>query len=295
MLDRDLKPHLLEVNHNPSFQVLSEVDIAVKTQILNDTIKLINLDKSEILKSKNEDLKNIEEEIVELKEVSSEEKQEQIEKIDMYQQGCLGGFIQIFPSQILEKTEKFQSLMDSASEIQETYIKKTGGRYRILKESQQAFRVHLYRPHNTFGYKPIVKRQPPPQPAIRISSTPLGVPNSPYVPLGGPQYHLELPLILKSSKRLRKIKSVQNKEGRGGFNYFGIQPSFQKSKKYTENIFKTKERESRKMNELKQSMSMAIKKRRKSPAPLLQNFQSPYAQKKGTRGNRRIKLRPILS
>ena len=68
MLDEDLKPHLLEVNHNPSFQVLSEVDIVVKSKILEDTIKLIHLDKSEILKSKKEEnFKNEEEEIIELR------------------------------------------------------------------------------------------------------------------------------------------------------------------------------------------------------------------------------------
>ncbi|NWW44313.1 TTL13 polyglutamylase, partial [Pedionomus torquatus] len=44
LLDRKLKPWLLEVNHSPSFTTDSRLDCEVKDALLCDTIKLINVD-----------------------------------------------------------------------------------------------------------------------------------------------------------------------------------------------------------------------------------------------------------
>jgi tubulin polyglutamylase TTLL6/13 len=42
MLDSELKPWLLEVNHSPSFNIDSPLDLAVKEQLITDTIQLVS-------------------------------------------------------------------------------------------------------------------------------------------------------------------------------------------------------------------------------------------------------------
>jgi tubulin polyglutamylase TTLL6/13 len=41
MLDAELKPWLLEVNHTPSFQVETPVDEIVKSPLLRDALEII--------------------------------------------------------------------------------------------------------------------------------------------------------------------------------------------------------------------------------------------------------------
>lgn len=43
MLDSDLKPWLIEVNHSPSFLADSALDLAIKKNLLRDTIHMLNL------------------------------------------------------------------------------------------------------------------------------------------------------------------------------------------------------------------------------------------------------------
>lgn len=41
MLDRELRPWLIEVNHSPSFNIDSPMDLAVKEELITDTIALV--------------------------------------------------------------------------------------------------------------------------------------------------------------------------------------------------------------------------------------------------------------
>ena len=43
MLDSDLKPWLLEVNHSPSFCTDSPLDLTIKKNLLRDTLHILNL------------------------------------------------------------------------------------------------------------------------------------------------------------------------------------------------------------------------------------------------------------
>ena len=43
MIDEDCKPWLIEVNQSPSFKADSGLDKRIKTQLVNDTINLLNL------------------------------------------------------------------------------------------------------------------------------------------------------------------------------------------------------------------------------------------------------------
>ena len=43
MLDTDLKPWLIEVNHSPSFCTDSPLDLTMKKNLLRDTLHILNL------------------------------------------------------------------------------------------------------------------------------------------------------------------------------------------------------------------------------------------------------------
>ena len=43
LLDHKLRPHLLEVNHTPSFSVDTPFDLELKKKLLTDTINLLNI------------------------------------------------------------------------------------------------------------------------------------------------------------------------------------------------------------------------------------------------------------
>ena len=43
MIDKKFKPYLLEVNHAPSFNDDTEVDKRVKTELITDTPRLLNI------------------------------------------------------------------------------------------------------------------------------------------------------------------------------------------------------------------------------------------------------------
>lgn len=41
MLDRDLAPWLIEVNHSPSFNIDSPLDLAIKEELISQTLELV--------------------------------------------------------------------------------------------------------------------------------------------------------------------------------------------------------------------------------------------------------------
>ncbi len=43
LIDQDLKPWILEVNHSPSFKTDTPLDFKIKKNLIVDTIKLLNL------------------------------------------------------------------------------------------------------------------------------------------------------------------------------------------------------------------------------------------------------------
>ena len=47
ILDHKLRPHLLEINHTPSFTTDTPFDYQLKHKLLNDTIKLLNFNEQD--------------------------------------------------------------------------------------------------------------------------------------------------------------------------------------------------------------------------------------------------------
>ena len=53
MLDRRLKPWVIEVNHTPSFHTDSPMDKEIKEQLLQDSFKLIHVKASDRINAQN--------------------------------------------------------------------------------------------------------------------------------------------------------------------------------------------------------------------------------------------------
>jgi len=107
MLDHKLKPWLVEVNHSPSFTVDTPLDLAIKEELISDTIELVGIDPKLIKKMKTEDREEARNRLynnakVEIRlppsEADIKEKQEQIMKQrEAYEQKHMGAYLRIFP------------------------------------------------------------------------------------------------------------------------------------------------------------------------------------------------------
>ena len=108
MLDKKLKPWLLEINESPSFNDDTEVDKEVKTGLIHDTFKLLDLKVSTKYKIKaahenqsvvkRNKLNSMNPHEIELQAEKDEARmQKEQSKYEGYQAKNLGGFEKIYP------------------------------------------------------------------------------------------------------------------------------------------------------------------------------------------------------
>ncbi|XP_026566551.1 tubulin polyglutamylase TTLL6 [Pseudonaja textilis] len=125
LLDRKLKPWLLEVNHSPSFSTDSWLDKEVKDQLLYDTLILINLgacDKRKILEVEKrrgkerllKQCRNREARAEEFKNCQAV----WLQQAKIYEENNLGGYRRIYPSSDSVRYDKF--FQQNSSLFQET-------------------------------------------------------------------------------------------------------------------------------------------------------------------------------
>ena len=117
-LDSKLRPHLLEVNHTPSFTTDTPLDVAIKTAVIGDALRLLGLkenNKTEyfanhqahffnLATKKPKEIKNLK---VEMKEKHNLLK---LEVEDLYK----GGYTRIYPA---ENVSKYDDFMLAARDI----------------------------------------------------------------------------------------------------------------------------------------------------------------------------------
>lgn len=123
ILDQNLKPWLLEVNHTPSFSTDSDLDYRIKFNLIKDSLKLVNV------KRKNSKLKKITE-IIE------------------YEDRHLGNFRRIYPTL---DTSPYETYMASAKEIWDLWsqgkkVLSKPNRSSIKEDPPAIRRKHIVRP-----------------------------------------------------------------------------------------------------------------------------------------------------
>uniref|UniRef100_A0A672QV28 Tubulin polyglutamylase ttll6-like n=1 Tax=Sinocyclocheilus grahami TaxID=75366 RepID=A0A672QV28_SINGR len=128
LLDRRLKPWLLEVNHSPSFTTDSRLDREVKDSLLYDTLVLINLGACDRRKITEEEKRRVKERLQQnrSREARNEELRQlqaaSVEQMEKYEAKHMGEFRRIFPREGGEKYEKY--FQHSSSLFQETAASK---------------------------------------------------------------------------------------------------------------------------------------------------------------------------
>ncbi|KFO73779.1 Tubulin polyglutamylase TTLL13, partial [Cuculus canorus] len=126
LLDRQLKPWLLEVNHSPSFTTDSRLDCEVKDALLCDTINLINVHACDKRKVQEEDKQQARERLLQPPRTLRASRRELLEssqatwlsQAEQYEDSHLGGYRRIYPACGTDKYEPF--FKQSGSLFQET-------------------------------------------------------------------------------------------------------------------------------------------------------------------------------
>ncbi|XP_039189106.1 tubulin polyglutamylase TTLL6 isoform X2 [Crotalus tigris] len=138
LLDRKLKPWLLEVNHSPSFSTDSWLDKEVKDQLLYDTLVLINLgacDKRKILEVEKrrgkerllKQCRNREARAEEFKNCQAM----WLQQAEIYEENNIGGYRRIYPNSDSVRYDRF--FQQNNSLFQETAASRAREQYARLQ------------------------------------------------------------------------------------------------------------------------------------------------------------------
>eukprot|EP00075_Anas_platyrhynchos_P033210 XP_027322463.1 tubulin polyglutamylase TTLL6 isoform X1 [Anas platyrhynchos] len=130
LLDRKLKPWLLEVNHSPSFTTDTRLDREVKDALLCDTINLINVHACSKRKVLEEDRQRAKERLLQSHQAPRVSRREELEssqaawlsQAEEYENSHLGSYRRIYPACGTDKYEPF--FKQSSSLFQETISSK---------------------------------------------------------------------------------------------------------------------------------------------------------------------------
>ncbi|XP_077989048.1 tubulin polyglutamylase ttll6-like isoform X1 [Glandiceps talaboti] len=132
LLDRRLKPWLLEVNHSPSFHTDAPLDKEVKETLIYDTYNILNFTPFDRKKYIDEERKKVKERLFQRqkpKEVRQQEFEESqanyLEIIEKWEDKHMGNFRRIYPCEGSEKYDKY--FQHSGSLFQETAASKARG------------------------------------------------------------------------------------------------------------------------------------------------------------------------
>jgi len=179
LLDHKLKPWLLEVNHSPSFTTDTPFDVKIKSELLTDTIKILNLDIKRRLKYyRLKEIENNNRRLGKLKGVQvkkptkeerAERKKKHMEKRDKYELANCGGYTRIYPD--LNDPNKYEIYINTAWKIWEEFF---GSKKKPKKEPEQPKLPPKLPPRKTL---------PPPPP----KRTPSDITNSNRVQTGNKQ------------------------------------------------------------------------------------------------------------
>lgn len=113
LLDRKLKPTILEVNHSPSFTTDAQLDREIKGTLIWDTLGLINFGALDRRKCMEEERKRIKDRLLgkytkkETKEEQEAAQSQYIEQLERYENAHLSNFRRVYPFPGSEKYDKF--------------------------------------------------------------------------------------------------------------------------------------------------------------------------------------------
>jgi len=130
ILDRKLKPWLLEVNHSPSFHTDSKLDKEVKTALIHNTLELLDLRMVDRKKCLEEDRKRVQQRLTGAKTESREEKIQNMRKatdewlkhVETHEKKKTGGFKRIYPPDSEKVAETYVKFFKSSTSLFQTTV-----------------------------------------------------------------------------------------------------------------------------------------------------------------------------
>lgn len=158
LLDHTLKPWLIEVNHSPSFTVDTPLDLAIKEDLISDTIDLVRVDPRAIKKAKQADKQDAMNRLYgagSKKDGSGDDEaprrkgprtEEEIEAAraaahktrEKYEEKHMGGFERIYPSADAARNAKYQAIINGAKKVFQSHSFQHRVRNTLEKVKEQA-------------------------------------------------------------------------------------------------------------------------------------------------------------
>lgn len=140
ILDSKLQPLLLEVNHAPSFATESELDCVVKTEVLRDTLSLLDMTPDARRQKKREAREKMEQRVMGAVKKQTQEDRMQLEQEaawsrSVWEDAHLGGYKRLYPSEETERT--YMPIHDAAISIWEMLMGGTSRRSVRLTQPTQ--------------------------------------------------------------------------------------------------------------------------------------------------------------
>lgn len=144
MLDADLNPWVIEVNHAPSFATDSAFDRTIKMQLIEDTLRLLNLShkrKSEYIKTERQNFQQRTRTGKAVYKLTAEQKEERRKAIDdernESEKDLLGGYELIYPPEDIPENEGLRELYEEfLAKSQSIYDKFNIGRRKGPRAGQ---------------------------------------------------------------------------------------------------------------------------------------------------------------
>ncbi|XP_014293793.1 tubulin polyglutamylase TTLL6 isoform X3 [Halyomorpha halys] len=251
ILDNNLKPYLLEVNHSPSFHTDAPIDREVKEALIIDTFKILNLPKNIKHSVMIEDKRNVTNRLLKdlqntpssplsnhsVKPISSEE---QLKKLELYEKEHRGNFRKIYPNHKMHMYSVF-FCQGTSSLFNETFASRARERVsKLMKEGIQESDIDKLKPFEAITQ--LTKRSLPVH--SNISPTICERITSHNKIRDALSLHSNLPSLLHEKKRIEetshwsKFTNEQNKSFLKKVNEYAKQVKIKQEMNKTQLIFK---------------------------------------------------------
>ncbi|CAF1176351.1 unnamed protein product [Adineta steineri] len=182
LLDRKLKPYVLEVNHSPSFTTDSKLDREIKDALIYDTILLLNMPAADKRRFIEEEKRRVKERLfqkINKKDSKFREEQEDLaqqwqKEIESWENEHMGNYRRIYP--IPDETEKYDLFFLQASTLysetaaskarsevakaQIDEIQKKQDKFNLLKNSKLGPSPSMNNLKEAYGESPLKRSLP---------------------------------------------------------------------------------------------------------------------------------------
>ena len=115
MIDEDLKPYLIEVNHAPSFGTSSNVDLKVKGNLIRDTLTLLGINseaKGNLLRIQARNRKEISLKGKKSLLADQEFRDHCLKERDTLMESNLGLYERVYPAQNSQTNDRYANFLD---------------------------------------------------------------------------------------------------------------------------------------------------------------------------------------